>query len=76
MRFRVRNEVILGVVGLLIAAAALAVPGDGADAKYHLRASQDVHHSAHIGGYSPPFSSIVVDDNTGRVLQESNPDAP
>jgi len=39
-------------------------------------ASQDVHHSAHIGGYSPPFSSIVVDDNTGRVLQESNPDAP
>ena len=76
MRSRVCNEVFPSVVGLLVVAAGLAIPSDGADAKYHLRASQDAHHSAHIGGYSPPSSSIVVDDNTGKVLQELNPDAP
>ena len=76
MRSRVRNEVFPSVAGLLVVAAALAIPSDGADAKYHLPASQDAHHSAHAGGYSPPSSSIVVDDNTGKVLQASNPDAP
>ena len=68
MRSRVRNELFRGVMGLLVVAAALAIPSDEADARH-------AHHSAHIGGYSPPFSSIVVDDNTGKVLQESNPDA-
>ncbi len=28
------------------------------------------------GGYSPPYASIVVDVNTGKVLQGTNPDAP
>jgi D-alanyl-D-alanine carboxypeptidase len=28
------------------------------------------------GGYSPPYASIVVDANSGRVLQATNPDAP
>jgi D-alanyl-D-alanine carboxypeptidase len=69
MRSSVRNEVFPGVVGLLLVAAALAIPSDGADARY-------AHFSAHAGGYSPPSSSIVVDGNTGKVLQESNPDAP
>ena len=59
-----------------IVAAALAIPSNGADARYHLQASQDAHHFAHAEGYSPPSSSIVVDGNTGKVLQESNPDAP
>ena len=72
MRSRVRNEVCPGVVGLLVLAAALAIPSDGADARYHLQASQDAQHSAHAEGYSPPSSSIVVDGNTGKVLQESN----
>ena len=76
MRSRVRNEVCPGVVGLLVLAAAVAIPSDGVDARYHLQASQDAQHSAHAGGYSPPSSSIVVDGNTGKVLQESNQDAP
>jgi D-alanyl-D-alanine carboxypeptidase len=76
MRSRVRDEIVPAVVGLLAVAAALAIPSDEADARYRLRASQDAHHSVHAGGYSPPTSSIVVDDNTGKVLQESNPDAP
>jgi D-alanyl-D-alanine carboxypeptidase len=28
------------------------------------------------GGYAPPQASIVVDANTGRMLQGANPDAP
>ncbi len=28
------------------------------------------------GGYNPPYASIVVDVNTGRVLQATNADAP
>ncbi len=76
MRSRVRNEVSPGVVGLLVVAAALAIPSDAADARYHPQASQDAHHSAHAEGYSPPFSSIVVDGNTGKLLQETKPDAP
>ena len=76
MRSRVRNEVCPGVVGLLVLAAAVAIPSDGVDARYHVQASQDAQHSAHAGGYSPPSSSIVVDGNTGKVLQELNQDAP
>src|SRR3974377_344278 len=31
---------------------------------------------AHAEGYSPPSASIVVDGNSGAVLQASHPDAP
>jgi D-alanyl-D-alanine carboxypeptidase len=44
--------------------------------RYHRQASQDAHHSSHAEGYWPPSCSIVVDGNTGKVLLESNPDAP
>jgi D-alanyl-D-alanine carboxypeptidase len=72
----VRTEVSPRIAVFSIVAAALAIPSNGADARYHLQASQDAHHFAHAEGYSPPSSSIVVDGNTGKVLQESNPDAP
>ena len=62
-------------------AAALMISSDSADARRHHR----VHvHYAHAGrahrharaeDYSPPYSSIVVDGNSGAVLQASNPDA-
>ena len=32
-------------------------------------------HSAHVKSYSPPSASIVIDGNTGSVLQALNPDA-
>jgi D-alanyl-D-alanine carboxypeptidase len=35
-----------------------------------------VRHHARSEEYSPPSSSIVVDGNTGAVLQAANPDAP
>ena len=76
VRSRVRTEVSPRIAVFSIVAAALAIPSNGADARYHLQASQDAHHFARAEGYSPPSSSIVVDGNTGKVLQESNPDAP
>ncbi len=62
-------------------AAALTITGDVADARRHHHSR--VHH-AHAGNshrharledYSPPFASIVVDGNSGAVLQAANPDA-
>ena len=71
-----RTEVSPRIAVFSIVAAALAIPSNGADARHHLQASQDAHHIAHAEGYSPLSSSIVVDGNTGKVLQELNPDAP
>jgi D-alanyl-D-alanine carboxypeptidase len=71
-----------GLLGLSVIAAALAVTGDAVDARNHYQPSEDAHHSGgvhrhvHAEGYSPPSASIVVDGNTGKVLQESNPNAP
>ena len=76
IRSRVRTEVSPRIAVFSIVAAALAIPSNGADARHHLQASQDAHHIAHAEGYSPLSSSIVVDGNTGKVLQELNPDAP
>jgi len=59
-----------GALGL----TALALTGiavDNADA----RGRRHRHHAAKHESYSPPTSSIVVDANSGAVLQSSNPDA-
>jgi D-alanyl-D-alanine carboxypeptidase len=53
--------------------AALTVCSDPADARHHRRANK--HHQRHVEVYSPPFASIVVDANSGAVLQATNPDA-
>jgi D-alanyl-D-alanine carboxypeptidase len=50
--------------------AAIIVTGTDADARGRKR-----HGVASGGGYTPPFASIVVDANSGRVLQETNPDS-
>jgi D-alanyl-D-alanine carboxypeptidase len=62
-------------------AAALTITGDVADARRHHYSR--VHHAhaghghrhARVEEYSPPFASIVVDANSGAVLQAANPDA-
>jgi D-alanyl-D-alanine carboxypeptidase len=71
--------VVLAAVG-----AALTYTTDAADARHHSRHTR-VHvrvvdhvrhsHSGDVGGYSPPTASIVMDGNSGAVLEESNPDA-
>jgi D-alanyl-D-alanine carboxypeptidase len=62
-------------------AAALTITGDVADARRHHHSR--VHHAhaghghrhANVEDYSPPFASIVVDGNSGAVLQAASPDA-
>src|ERR1700727_2669234 len=67
------------LLALAAAAAALTVSSDAADARHahrvhYARASRGHHHGGG-GEYSPPYASIVVDGNSGSVLQASNPDA-
>ena len=85
MRFEARNGLRFGVIGLAAIVAVLTITSDAADARHHRRLrvhyvsahhAVRVRHSARAEGYSPPSASIVVDGNTGAVLQASNPDAP
>ena len=81
----VDSEARFGLRYCLLASAAvvtaLTITGDVADARRHHHSR--VHH-AHAGhghrhasleDYSPPFASIVVDGNSGAVLQAASPDA-
>jgi D-alanyl-D-alanine carboxypeptidase len=63
-------------------AAALTITSDVADARRHHRShahhahtARGHHRHARLETYSPPFASIVVDGNSGTVLQAANPDA-
>src|SRR6266550_665986 len=63
-------------------AAALTITSDVADARrhhrsqtHHAHAGRSHHRHARLEDYSPPFASIVVDGNSGAVLQAANPDA-
>ena len=85
MRIEARNGLRFGVIGLAAIVAALTITSDAADARHHRRLRVHyvsvhhvarAHHAARVEGYSPPAASIVVDGNTGQVLQASNPDAP
>jgi D-alanyl-D-alanine carboxypeptidase len=58
-------------VGLLTLAATITITTDAAHARRH-RGHR--HHVSHESSYSPPFSSIVVDANSGNVLQANAAD--
>ncbi|MEW6642804.1 MAG: serine hydrolase [Pseudomonadota bacterium] len=68
----------LCIFGLATISAAVIFTNDTADAR------RRHHHSHHRGrhvvrassSYSPPFSSIIVDGNSGATLQANNPDSP
>jgi D-alanyl-D-alanine carboxypeptidase len=64
-----------GVYGV-VALATLTATLDGAQARRHHR-HHAARHSPHNDGdsYSPAFSSIIVDGNTGATLSATNPDA-
>ena len=68
-----RNGLRGGLLSLAAVVAALTINSDAAVAHRHHRIA--AHHHASAGGYDPPFASIVVDGNSGAVLQASNPDA-
>ena len=58
--------------GLLTVAATITITTDVAQARRHHRGHR--HHVSHESSYSPPFSSIVVDANSGNVLQANAAD--
>ena len=84
MHVEARNGLRYGVVSLAAIVAVLTITSDAADARHHRRLRVHyvsahhvarAHHHARAEDYSPPSASIVVDGNTGAVLQASNPDA-
>ena len=78
-----RNGLRGCVLSLAAVVAVLPITSDVADARHHYRArvhyarhdARPLHHRVHEAEYSPPSASIVVDGNSGQVLQASNPDA-
>jgi D-alanyl-D-alanine carboxypeptidase len=80
------NGLRFAVIALCAAVAALIITSKAADARHHRWIRVHYVHVEHRGGtvrqharaedYSPPTASILVDGNTGQVLEQSNPDAP
>jgi D-alanyl-D-alanine carboxypeptidase len=65
------------LLALLALASTLAVTTLGSgDADAKARTKIRVKHAIHGAGYRPPYSDIMVDDNSGQVLHETDPDAP
>jgi D-alanyl-D-alanine carboxypeptidase len=62
-------------LGLVTVATAVIFTNSAADARHHRHGS--AHHSRHHEqeSYSPAFSSIIVDGNSGATLNANNPDA-
>jgi D-alanyl-D-alanine carboxypeptidase len=71
-----RSAFRCGALALGAAAAALVITSDAALARHHRVAhSGRSHHHASAEEYSPPAASILVDGNSGAVLESSNADA-
>jgi D-alanyl-D-alanine carboxypeptidase len=62
---------LLGL-GTLLAVTALAANADARGRRHH----HHRHHAAAAETYEPSYSSIVVDANSGAVLQATNADSP
>jgi len=66
----------VGFFGLLSLTTAVIFTTDTADARrYRHQRHYARHHSEARESYSPAFSSIIVDGNSGATLSASNPDA-
>jgi D-alanyl-D-alanine carboxypeptidase len=63
----------VGVFGLVTLTSA-AISTTDAQARRHYRHHQVSHHSDSDDDYSPKFSSIIVDGNSGAVLTANSPD--
>src|ERR1700709_2169106 len=62
------------VLGLATITTAVIFTTDTADARRHRHRHYARHHEAR-SSYSPAFSSIIVDGNSGATLSANNPDA-
>src|SRR5471032_292216 len=64
------------VLGLVTITTAVIYTSDSADARYRHRSyARHAHHQQARESYSPAFSSIIVDGNSGATLSANNPDA-
>jgi D-alanyl-D-alanine carboxypeptidase len=63
------------VFGLVTITTAALVTTDSAYARQSRHRHYARHHHEPRETYSPPFSSIIVDGNSGAVLSANNPDA-
>jgi D-alanyl-D-alanine carboxypeptidase len=66
----------VGVFGLFTIATAVIFTSDSAEARYRYRHyARHYQHHAVQESYSPAFSSIIVDGNSGATLSSNSPDA-
>ena len=65
------------VLGLVTITTAVIYTSDSADARRyrHRHYARHAHHQQARESYSPAFSSIIVDGNSGATLSANNPDA-
>jgi D-alanyl-D-alanine carboxypeptidase len=67
----------VGVFGLVTIATVVIATTDSAEARRYSRHRHFTHHSSDDddrGSYSPQFSSIIVDANSGTILTSTSPD--
>jgi D-alanyl-D-alanine carboxypeptidase len=67
----------VGAFGLVTIAAAVLATTGSAEARRYYHHRHHAHHSSSDddgGSYSPQFSSIIVDGNSGAVLTSTSPD--
>jgi D-alanyl-D-alanine carboxypeptidase len=64
-----------GFFGLLTISTAAIFTTDAADARHSRNRHATRHHQEARESYSPAFSSIIVDANSGATLSANNPDA-
>ncbi|SDK01270.1 MULTISPECIES: D-alanyl-D-alanine carboxypeptidase [Bradyrhizobium] len=64
------------VLGLATFTTAILITSDSAEARRYRHRHVASHHRTHVASesYSPQFSSIIVDGNSGAVLTSNNPD--
>jgi D-alanyl-D-alanine carboxypeptidase len=64
------------VLGLATFTTAILISGESAEARRYRHRHVVSHHRSHDASesYSPQFSSIIVDGNSGAVLTSNNPD--
>jgi D-alanyl-D-alanine carboxypeptidase len=64
--------------GLVAVVTVLAVATEPVDARRNRRSAHGPGHISHSSrdDYSPPYSAIVVDANSGRILHEASADSP
>lgn len=73
VRSEARRGLRYGILGLAALVAGLTITSDPADARHRRKAKK--HRTHHAQVYSPPYASIVVDANSGAVMEATNPDA-